>query len=134
MDYPAIKTEIALPAYSAMTDTQIATALMAKTVPGTPMKTLLEPSRILNAIVFADLVGLTQLQILQLTLLLQGALVDASSGTVIRAGIQTMFAGKTTTLANLGALVAPFDSPQVPFARAPGETINVSDIARARLS
>jgi hypothetical protein len=71
----------------------------------------LTPSQILNAIVFADLAALTQLQVSQLTLLLQGQSVDASFGSVIRLGIQTLFAGKTTTLANLGALVAPFDLP-----------------------
>lgn len=79
------------------------------TLPAT--KALLTPSSILNACVFADLAGLTQLQVLQLTLLLSGSLVDASAGTPIRLGIQTLFSGKTTTLQNLAALVAPYDSP-----------------------
>jgi hypothetical protein len=51
----------------------------------------------------------------QLTLLLQGDLVDASPGTSIRTGIQALFAGKTATLTALGALVAPFDSPTIPW-------------------
>lgn len=74
-------------------------------------KAILPPSKIINAIVFADLVALTQLQISQLTLLLQDQNVDASVNTPIRLGIQALFSGKTTTLANLGALVAPFDAP-----------------------
>jgi len=74
---------------------------------------LLTPSQILNNIVFADLAGLTQLQVLQLTLLLQGSTIDVSKGTVIRAAIQTLFAGKLTTLGQLAALVAPFDVPSV---------------------
>jgi hypothetical protein len=90
----------------------------ALTVAGTAVKAILEPSAILNAIVFADLAALTQLQVTQLTLLLQGGTVDASSGTSIRAGIQALFSGKTTTLANLGALVAPYDSPTIPWATA----------------
>lgn len=76
---------------------------------------LLTPSQILNAIVFADLATLTQLQVLQLTLLLSGTTVDVTSGTIIRAAIQALFAGKTTTLANLAALVAPFDNPTQPW-------------------
>ncbi len=87
----------------------------AITVAAPAQKAILSPSAILNAVVFADLAALTQLQVTQLTLLLQGGSVDASVGTSIRAGIQALFAGKTTTLANLGALVAPLDSPTMPW-------------------
>lgn len=69
------------------------------------------PSQVLNAIVFADLAALTQLQVAQLTLLLSGSMIDASKGSSIRTGIQALFAGKATTLANLAALVAPADTP-----------------------
>jgi hypothetical protein len=82
---------------------------------GVPVKAILSPSQILNAIVFADMAGLTQLQVSQLTMLLAGSSVDASAGTSIRAGIQSLFAGKTQTLANLGALVVPYDSPAIPW-------------------
>jgi hypothetical protein len=82
---------------------------------GSAQKAMISPSAILNAIVFADLAALTQLQVTQLTLLLQGGTVDASAGTSIRAGIQALFAGKTTTLANLGALVAGYDTPVLPW-------------------
>lgn len=71
---------------------------------------LLAPSSILNAIVFADLASLTQLQVSQLTLLLAGSAVDVSFGSSIRAGIVALFAGKTTTLAQLTALVASADA------------------------
>ena len=90
-------------------------AINGWTLAGIAQKAILDPSHILNAIVFADLAGLTQLQVTQLTLLLAGSSVDASAGTSIRAGIQALFAGKTTTLANLAALVAPFDSPKIPW-------------------
>lgn len=79
------------------------------TLPAKPA--IFSPSQILNRCVFADLAALTQLQISQLALLLAGSQVDASAGTPIRLGIQTLFAGKTQTLANLGQLVAPYDSP-----------------------
>src|ERR1700681_3567899 len=80
------------------------------TVAGPTGKAVLAPSQILNAIVFADLAALTQLQVSQLTLLLAGSSVDASVGSTIRLGIQALFAGKATTLANLGALVSPLDT------------------------
>lgn len=88
----------------------------ALTVPtGVPVKAILAPSAILNAIVFSDLAALTQLQVSQLTLLLQGSQVDASANTPIRLGIQALFAGKTQTMTNLGTLVAPFDTPTIPW-------------------
>lgn len=90
----------------------------AWTVVGTAQKALLTPSQILNAIVFADLSGLTQLQVTLLTAMLAGSAVDASAATTIRTALQTIFAGKTTTLANLAALVAAYDSPPTAWAHA----------------
>lgn len=91
-------------------------AINALTVPtGVPTKITLAPSAILNAIVFADLAALTQLQVSQLTLLLQGEQVDVSVGSTIRTGIVALFAGKATTLAALGALVAKADIPTLPW-------------------
>jgi hypothetical protein len=87
----------------------------AITVAGPPGKAILAPSQILNSIVFADLAALTQLQVSQLTLLLAGSQVDASVGSSIRLGIQALFAGKTTTLANLSALVTPLDTTTIPW-------------------
>lgn len=97
-------------------------AINAATVAGAPQRAVLAPSQILNAIAFADLAALTQLQVTQLTLLLAGSSVDASAGTSIRAGIQALFSGKTATLANPGTLVAPFDNPVVPWWQANGYT------------
>jgi glucose-6-phosphate dehydrogenase assembly protein OpcA len=47
--------------------------------------------------------------------LLQGSQVDASVGTTVRAGVVAVFNGKATTLAQLGTLVAPFDTPTIPW-------------------
>lgn len=81
----------------------------------TPQKAILTPSGILNAIVPADLAGLTTAQVTLLTLCLQGSTVDASSGTTIRAAVQAIFSGKTTTLQNLAALVSPYDNATTPW-------------------
>lgn len=109
-NYTALKTEIALPAYNGMTDAQIIAAVNAKTVPA-PQPAILNVPDIINAIVKADFNALTQIQLSQMMLLLGGAgRVNASPGTTIRGVFQDIFLGKVTTLANLGALVAPFDS------------------------
>ena len=101
-----------------------------------PDPALLEPSAILNAIVPADLAALTQIQVLFLSMLLSGARVDASQGTTIRTAVQTIFAGKTQTLQNLGALVAPFDNPREPWWQANGYSspISETDIEAAGLA
>jgi hypothetical protein len=115
------------------TTAQKLTALNALTATGSPQKAILSPSSILNAIVFADLAALTQLQVSQLTLLLAGNDIDASQGTPIRAGIQALFAGKTATLNNLGALVAPFDAPTIPWWQSAGypRPFDIGDISAA---
>jgi hypothetical protein len=96
------------------TTAQKLTAVNALTV-AAPQKVMLSPSMIINACVFSDLAGLTQLQVSQLALLLSGSTIDASVGTSIRSGIQALFAGKTQTLANLAALVAPYDNATIPW-------------------
>ena len=108
-------------------------AINGWTVVGTTAKSILSPSSILNAIVFSDLAALTQLQVSQLTLLLAGSSVDASVNTSIRAGSQALFSGKTQTLTNLGALVAPFDSPAVSWWSSNGYSspISAADLAAA---
>ena len=106
-------TGVAGTALTGLTTANKLIAVNGWTVAGEAQKAILIPSTILNAILFADLAALTQLQVTQLTLLLAGSSVDASSGTSIRAGIQALFASKATTLANLAALVAPFDSPKI---------------------
>jgi len=92
----------------------------ALTVAGAvPQKALLTPSQILNACSFAELATLTQLQISQLSLLLQGSSIDASVGTNVRAGVSAVLAGKTASLAGLAALVAPYDTPALPWITTP---------------
>lgn len=117
------------------TTAQKLAAANAATV-SSPKKAILEPSAILNSIVFADLAALTQLQVSQLTLLLSGTTVDASINTPIRLGIQALFAGKTTTLANLGTLVAPYDNAVIPWWQANGYSrpFDMGDITAAGLS
>lgn len=105
----------------------------ASTVAAPAQKVFLSPSAILNAVVFSDLAALTQLQVTQLTLLLQGSTIDASVGTPIRLGIQALFAGKNVTLAQLGALVSPFDNPTQLWWASAGysSAISVDDLAAA---
>jgi hypothetical protein len=99
-----------------MTEAQKLAAIASWTVDtGTPQKALLQPTQIINAIVPADYAALTALPLQQLTGLLLGSVVDASVGTLVRIGVQTIFAGKTTTLQQLGALVAPFDNGTIPW-------------------
>lgn len=100
---------------------------------GVPVKALLTPSQILNACVPADIAALSSAMVTLLALLLSGSQVDASVGTTVRTGIQTIFAGKTTTLSQLGTLVAPFDNPVIPWWESNGyaSPISPSDLAAA---
>lgn len=134
-NYVALKNEIALPAYNGMTDAQIVAALNVKIV-AAPQKVLLAPSTIINAIVPADLAGLTPAQVSFLTLVLQGSVVDASSGTTVRIAIQTIFSGKATTLSQLGALVAPYDNATTLWLSVNFGSgfVQVQDLALARAS
>ena len=76
-----------------------------------PAPAILEVDKIINAILPADLIALTSTQIALMQLLFQGAgTVDASPGTAVRNVFVQLFSGKTTTLANLTALVSPFDN------------------------
>ncbi len=98
------------------------------------------PSQVLNAIVSADFLALTQIQLVQLTLLMSGGSIDASKGSSIRASAQAIFAGKTTTLNNLAALFAAPDAPvlapwwSAPVAQGGGglmSPVNLGDLAAA---
>lgn len=113
--YPELKAELTNDplgrGYSGMTAAAAATSLNTANRTPAAQPALLTPSAIINAILPADLAALTQLQTTQFALVLSGAQVDASAGTTVRLAVQTLFAGKTTTLNRLGALVAPFDSP-----------------------
>ena len=86
------------------------------TIIGPSIPAIFSASTILNACVAADIASLTTAQVTLLTLMLSGGdRVDGSKNTTVRAAIQAIFAGKTTTLTNLGALVAPYDSPVIPW-------------------
>src|SRR5512139_406193 len=111
-------------------------AVNALMVTGSAIPCVVTPSQILNTIVFADLAALAQLQISQLSCLLSGGTVDASPNTTIRLGLQTLFAGKTTTLQALAALAAKYDSPQIPFYLSNGYSrpFDMGDVAAAQVS
>jgi hypothetical protein len=102
-----------------------------------PQPALVAVNDIINAIQSADFLALTQIQLLQLQLLIGGRdYVDASPGKPIRAVFQAVFAGKTTTLAALTALVTPYDSgttKQVSWPEANGypRYIGVNDLIAA---
>lgn len=139
-DYSALITK--WPTLTSTTTVAKLAEINALTVAAPAAKAMLAPSAILNAIVPADLAALTATQVSFLTLILQGSQVDASKNTTVRTAIQTIFAGKTTTLAQLGTLVAPFDNPTQPWWQASvasgggGLTSSVSnnDLAAAGLS
>lgn len=102
-----------------------------------PAKSIVSTNDVLNAIVAADFLALTQLQLLQLqTIVANRASVDASSGTMIRTVFQNIFAGKTATLAALTALVAPNDNATVPWWKANGypRPFDLGDLSTAGLS
>lgn len=112
-------------------------AVNAATV-AVPQKALLTPNAVFNAIVLADYTGLTQLQQAQLANLLSvsnGGNIDGSSGTLVRSWFASVFAGKTS-LANLNALVAPFDNAVEPWWQANGypRAFDLGDVAAAGVS
>ena len=79
-----------------------------------PKPAVLGITSVINAIAPADFLALTATQIAQMQLCLgSDGQVNASPGTTVRAVFQSIFAGKTTTLANLTTLVSPYDNNQV---------------------
>ena len=124
-------------ALTGLTTAQKLAAVNAWTVStGVAVPAILTPSKIINAIVPTDLAALTTTQVTFLTLVLQGSTVDASQGTTVRAAVQNIFAGKTQTLSQLAALVAPFDNPSVSWWSANGypRPFDLGDVAAAGLS
>lgn len=86
-------------------------AINVLTVQISAKKPMLSPTDIVNCIDFADLMGLTLLQLGQLQVLLTATQIDVSIGSPTRLGLQTLFSGKSATLANITALVDPYDKP-----------------------
>ena len=102
-----------------------------------PQPAILEITSVINAIAPADFLALTATQIAQMQLCLgNDGQVNASPGTTVRAVFQSIFAGKTTTLANLTTLVAPYDNATQPWSLQNGyaATITATDVADAGLS
>lgn len=128
--YDALKTE-----WATLTGTtaQKLASINAMTV-AAAQPAVLSVTAIINAIASADFLALTALQLQQMTFLLAGgASVNASPGTTIRAVFQNIFASKATTLANLSALVSPFDNATTPWWQANGyaSPISPSDLSAA---
>lgn len=92
-----------------MTTAQKLAAVNAWTV-AAPQAANIPVSSIIGAIAPADFLALTALQLQELQFLLQAQTVLAPPSGTIRSVFSTIFAGKATTLANLNALVAPFDN------------------------
>lgn len=91
------------------------TTINALTVNGTAQPAIIPTYKIYNAIVPADFTSLTAANQQLIRDIFGMGTVDASPGTNVRTVVQNIFTGKATTLANLGALVAPFDTPQIPW-------------------
>ena len=134
MDFRAIKAEITNNAaiYQGMTDAQIATALMAKTVVGSVQPLLVPTTIIYNTIVPADFQSLTAANQQLVRDILSMGSVNASPGTNVRAVLQSVFTGKTNTLTALAALAASYDTPTLPFARLASETITAAVVTAAK--
>lgn len=123
-----------------MSTAQKLAAVNAWTV-AAPQPANIPVSNIIGAIVPADFMALTALQLQQLQFLLQSAqAVYAPPAGTIRSVFSTIFSGKATTLANLSALVAPYDNAiqswcaanRYPISGTSGN-LNSSDAANAGL-
>lgn len=73
--------------------------------------TLVPTYKIYNAIVPADFVSLTAADQQRVRDIISMGSVDASSGTNVNAALQSIFAGKATTLANFVAIIDSFKTP-----------------------
>lgn len=97
-------------ALTGLTTAQKVAAVNGWTV-ANPQTANISVSKIIAAIVPADFLALTALQLQELQFLLQSNdFVYAPPGGTVRSVFSSVFSGKTTTLNNLSALVAPFDN------------------------
>lgn len=95
-------------------------AINGWTVVGPAIPANLSPSQIFNCIdtvAHANAVTALQWAVMQF-LAGSGQPIAAPPGSTVRAWFSNAFAGQTTTLANLAALIAQFDSPPIPWATA----------------
>ena len=101
MDYQVLKTEIALPAYVAMTDVEIAASI--NTVNITRARATLSGSEILNATDSGEFTGLTDAQ--KSSWLAVCGVDEINTSTGIAKSLEaTLFGAGTTTRANLIAV------------------------------
>lgn len=95
-------------------------AINGWTILGPPQEAVVRVIDIVNAIQPADLIACTNQQIQVMQFMFQGAAtVFSPPGSTIRVALNTIFAGKTTTLANIHSLHAGFDTPQIQWVTAP---------------
>lgn len=121
---------------SGMTTAQKLAAVNGWTVPA-PQPANIPVTSIIAAIVPADFLALTALQLQQLQFLLQSSTtVFAPVGGTVRSVFGSIFTGKTTTLNNLTALVSPFDNATEPWGQSVGypSAFNLNDVQIAGLS
>ena len=113
-------------ALTGLTTAQKVAAVNAWTV-AAPQPANIAVTSIIGAILPADFTSLTALQLQQLQFLLQSAqTIFAPPGGTIRSVFASIFAGKTTTLNNLTALVTPFDNATQSWCAANGYPTNGS--------
>ena len=105
MDYAGLKAEISKPAYSSMTDAQIATAINTNMVTITLSPLHVNGAEVYNAIVPAEFATLSvaQQQLVRDVFGL-GDGIDVSVGTNARTVLANAFGAATTSRANLLAL------------------------------
>lgn len=105
MDYAGLKAEISKPAYSSMTDAQIATAINTNMVTITLSPLHVNGAEVYNAIVPAEFATLSvaQQQLVRDVFGL-GDGIDVSAGTNARTVLANAFGAATTSRANLLAL------------------------------
>jgi len=119
-DYSALVAKWAT--LTGTTDQKLA-AINALQVTLPPIKAIVTPAQIQNAVDYAAL----QAVILSpkggslLSAYLSGSSIDASAGSNIRQGLHDLFAASHASLAGLASLFAPFDNPQTPWYLAPIE-------------
>lgn len=110
-------------ALTGLTTAQKIAAVNAWTI-ATPQRALVTSTQLLNSVLAADFAGLGVNGLSQLQIILTTPLVDISINSQIRSMLSTLFAGKTTTLANITALAAPFDNATTNWCLANGYPYN----------
>jgi len=105
---------------SGMTTLQKINAVNGWTVVGPAITPNIPVTNVISSITTTDFMAMTSLQLQQLqTVMPPGATtVYAPSGGTVRGVFGQIFAGKTTTLANLSALVAQYDTPTISWCQA----------------